>query len=64
MRYDEARKRAVKVRMGSLAIPMISIPDLIRMKERARREKDLSDIRALKQVKRVMGHAKRKKKKR
>ena len=61
--YQEAKKRAAKARMDSLTIPLVSIQDLIRMKEKAQREKDLSDIRALKQVRKVRDHAGKRKKK-
>lgn len=49
--YTEARKRARKISVHGVSIPVISIDDLIRMKKAAGRELDKADIQYLKKVK-------------
>ncbi len=49
--YSEARKRAKKITVQGVPIPVISIDDLIKMKRAAGRELDKADIQYLRQVK-------------
>ena len=49
--YSEARKRARKIAVHGVTIPVISIDDLIKMKRVAGRELDKADIQYLKKVK-------------
>ncbi len=49
--YSEARKRAKKITVHGVSIPVISIDDLIKMKRTAGRELDKADIQYLKKVK-------------
>ena len=49
--YSEARKRARKITVQGVSIPVISIDDLIKMKQAAGREMDKADIQYLKRVK-------------
>ena len=49
--YSEARKRARKITVQGVPIPVISIDDLIKMKQIAGRELDKADIQYLKKVK-------------
>lgn len=51
--FDEAIKRAKKIKIGSLTLPVISSEDLIKMKKAAGREKDLLDIKELKMLMRL-----------
>jgi len=51
--YVTARKRARRVRIGSLVLPVISLGDLIRMKRKAGRHVDKLDIRELKKIERL-----------
>ncbi|MDD5773735.1 MAG: nucleotidyl transferase AbiEii/AbiGii toxin family protein [bacterium] len=48
--YSQAKKDIVKVKLYDLEIPVISIPDLIKMKEFAGRKQDLMDIEHLKRI--------------
>ena len=45
--FDEAYARASRAELGAIHVAVASIPDLIAMKRRAARPKDLEDIRAL-----------------
>ncbi len=49
--YTEARKRAKRITVQGVPIPVISIDDLIKMKRAAGRELDKADIQYLRQVK-------------
>ena len=49
--YPEARKRAKKISVQGVPIPVISIDDLIKMKQVAGREIDKADVQYLKKVK-------------
>jgi hypothetical protein len=49
--YSEARKNAKKISVQGVSIPVISIDDLIKMKQTAGREMDKADIQYLKKVK-------------
>jgi len=49
--YAEARKRARKITVQGVPIPVISIDDLIKMKQAAGREMDKADVQYLKKVK-------------
>lgn len=48
--YEKARPGAIRVAVAGVEIPVISIDDLIRMKEVTGRAQDEADIRYLKQV--------------
>lgn len=49
--YAEARKRASKISVHGVSIPVISIDDLVKMKQAAGRDLDKADIQYLKKVK-------------
>jgi hypothetical protein len=49
--YKEAKARAVKMKMGSLSIPVASKDDLIQLKRISGRRQDLEDIKALQKIK-------------
>lgn len=53
--YEEARKRASRIRVGTLSLPLISIDHLIQMKRRAGRAIDRLDIADLKRIKKLGG---------
>jgi hypothetical protein len=48
--YQEAVKRAVIKKAGDLVLPLVSIPDLIKLKAIVGRKHDLYDIRLLKEI--------------
>jgi predicted nucleotidyltransferase len=48
--YDELKKRVVMIEISGKRIPTISIPDLIKLKERSGRKQDLSDVEYLKMI--------------
>lgn len=48
--FDKAYENRVVMHSKKLEIPVISIPDLIKMKEAAGRERDLIDVKALKKI--------------
>jgi predicted nucleotidyltransferase len=48
--YVELKKRAVKIELEGVAIPVVSIPDLIELKKNAGREQDLADVESLELV--------------
>jgi hypothetical protein len=48
--YDKIRKNAVKLKMGNLVIPTVSVKNLIKLKEISGRPQDLADIEALKRL--------------
>jgi hypothetical protein len=49
--FAQAYRRRVIVKAGALSMPLLAINDLIRMKTRAGRNKDLIDVRALRRIK-------------
>ncbi|MBI3397861.1 MAG: nucleotidyl transferase AbiEii/AbiGii toxin family protein [Deltaproteobacteria bacterium] len=49
--YDKAYKSINKVKLHGVTIPVVSIDDLIKMKEKTKRKQDMADIRYLKEVK-------------
>jgi hypothetical protein len=51
--FEEARKRALHIKRGSLSLPVISIDDLIKMKNKTGRAIDELDIRQLRMIKRL-----------
>ncbi len=54
--FDKAAPRQVKIKVSGLMLSLVSIDDLIRMKRDAGRQQDLSDIVALKQVKKMKAY--------
>lgn len=50
IKYEEAEKRKVVKRAGDITIPLVSIYDLMKMKEKVGRRQDVSDINMLKKV--------------
>ena len=59
--FKKAYKSREVVKAGRLPIPVVSIPDLIRLKKKANRERDRIDIEALRQIQ-MIAHGKKKKK--
>ncbi|RJP59309.1 MAG: hypothetical protein C4549_02480 [Deltaproteobacteria bacterium] len=49
--YDKANKRINEIKLHGVTIPVVSIDDLIKMKERTGRKQDKADIRYLKELK-------------
>ncbi len=49
--FSKAFKQKEKVKLGALTIPVMSIGDLIKLKKKAGRPQDISDIYYLKQIK-------------
>jgi predicted nucleotidyltransferase len=49
--YETAIKRVKHIKISGIPVPIISIDDLIKMKEVSGREQDKSDIRYLKRIK-------------
>jgi hypothetical protein len=48
--YDKLKSRAVKIELQGDRIPVVSIRDLIELKQRAGRKQDLADIESLKMI--------------
>ena len=48
--YQDLRERAVTIRIGKVAVLVVSLPDLIDLKIQAGREQDLSDVENLKKI--------------
>jgi hypothetical protein len=48
--FEEAVQNKIVKRAADLVIPLVSIPDLIRLKEAAGRKQDMSDIRMLREI--------------
>jgi predicted nucleotidyltransferase len=48
--YAELKKRAVKIELEGVSIPIVSIHDLIELKKNAGREQDLADVESLELV--------------
>ena len=55
VKYAEAAKRAKIIRVDGIALPVLSIDHLIKMKEKTGREKDKLDVRELKQIRKLRG---------
>jgi len=53
LKFDEFDRRKVLIRAWDISIPVISIDDLIGLKEKANREKDIEDIAALLELKKL-----------
>ena len=51
--FEEARKRAIKIKSGDITLPVISIDDLIKMKQKSNRPIDKLDITILRKIKRI-----------
>ena len=48
--YSQLKKRAITIEVQGTSIPVVSIPDLIRLKQKTGRKQDISDIQLLKKV--------------
>ncbi len=48
--YQELKGRSVKIELGEIQVPLISIQDLIELKVRAGREQDLADVKHLRRI--------------
>ena len=51
--FHEARKSAIRIKVGDLTLPVISIDKLIKMKKKTKRAVDKLDIEELKKIKRL-----------
>ena len=51
--YEDAKKDIVRVKSGNVVIPVISIDNLIRMKQETDRSLDKTDIEALRRIKKL-----------
>ena len=51
--YQEAKKNALQLKIGSMKISVISIDDLIKMKSHTGRDVDQKDIKQLKKIKKL-----------
>jgi len=49
--FNQAFKQKKKIKLGHLSIPVVSIEDLIKLKEVTRRPQDIADVYYLKQIK-------------
>lgn len=54
LKFKEIAKRKVQRSIDKVKIPVISVEDLVKMKKKAHREKDLEDIRALVDLKKLL----------
>lgn len=50
--YKEVKFHSVKMKIGNLLIPVVSIDDLVKLKEISGRPQDMEDIKALRRLKR------------
>jgi predicted nucleotidyltransferase len=48
--YPQLKKRAISIEIQGVPIPVVSIPDLIRLKRKTGRKQDISDVQLLKKV--------------
>ena len=48
--YPRLKKRAMSIEIQGVPIPVVSIPDLIRLKRKTGRKQDISDVQLLKKV--------------
>lgn len=48
--YDQIKSEAVTIMSGSISIPVVSVKNLIRLKEISGRLQDIADIAALKEI--------------
>jgi len=51
--FNEAKKDILKIKVGSLTVPVISIKNFIRMKKKSGRDKDLIDIKEVNLLKKL-----------
>ncbi|MEK6527980.1 MAG: DUF6036 family nucleotidyltransferase [Nitrospirota bacterium] len=49
--YEEVKRHSIKIKIGSLLIPVVSIDNLIKLKKISGRPQDLEDIKALNRLK-------------
>ena len=54
--YEKAKRGSVRVQAGDLTLPVMSINDLIRMKQKAGRAVDLLDVSELKIIRKLKKH--------
>ena len=54
IKFEEIYKRKIKVKIGDIKVPVISIDHLIRLKEQAGRDRDKNDIIQLVELKRLL----------
>jgi hypothetical protein len=48
--YHELKGRSVRIELGEIQVPLVSIQDLIELKARAGREQDLADVKHLSRI--------------
>lgn len=53
--YEEAKKNTLKIRIGNMILPIISIDNLVKMKKNTGRSVDKFDIEELKKIKKLKG---------
>jgi len=53
--YEQAKKNAVRIKIGNLRLPVISIDHLIKMKSKSNRLIDRLDILELRKIKKLKG---------
>jgi hypothetical protein len=51
--YEEGKKDQKRLKVGALKLSLVSIKDLIKMKKKAARQQDLSDVEALRKLERL-----------
>jgi hypothetical protein len=51
--FEKAFKDRIKVNAGEISLPVISIDDLIKLKQLAKRDRDIMDIKALKNIRKM-----------
>jgi hypothetical protein len=56
--YNKIKSNSVKIKIGNISVPVVSINDLIKLKKISGRQQDIEDIKAIKKVK---SHEKKKK---
>ena len=53
--FDRIYKNRINVKIENITIPILPVNDLIKLKEKAGRPKDLDDIAQLKKIKEITG---------
>ncbi|MDP9405486.1 MAG: nucleotidyl transferase AbiEii/AbiGii toxin family protein [Actinomycetota bacterium] len=54
--FEDLWRRAVRMRIGDLDVPVVSLDDLVAMKRVSGRPKDLDDVDALQRIRDMTGH--------